>query len=175
MQKTIEAEVQQFEQLYQEHLDRIYRFVYSHVMNREAAEDLTSHIFLKALRGLDLEQSAHSSTAWLFRVAHTTVADYWRAHYRRATTYSLEELLETDLEDPAAEEGSILSSNASEDRVQGILHLLPTRYREVLTYRFLLNLSVRETAVSMGLTETNVKVMQFRALKLAADLDTITN
>jgi RNA polymerase sigma-70 factor, ECF subfamily len=173
MQTTIEAEVQQFEQLYQEHLDRIYRFVYSHVRNREAAEDLTSQIFLKALRGLDLEQSAHSSTAWLFRVAHTTVADYWRAHYRR-TTYSLEELLEAGWEDPAAEEGSILSSNASEDRVQGILQLLPARYREVLTYRFLLNLSVRETAVSMGLTETNVKVMQFRALKRAADLDTLT-
>jgi RNA polymerase sigma-70 factor (ECF subfamily) len=175
MQTTIEAEMQQFEQMYQEHLDRIYRFVYRHVRNREAAEDLTSQIFLKAVRSMELEQSAHSSSAWLFRVAHTTIADYWRAHYRRATTYSLEELLETDLEDPAAEEGSILSSNASEDRVQGILHLLPTRYREVLTYRFLLNLSVRETAVSMGLTETNVKVMQFRALKRAADLDTITN
>jgi RNA polymerase sigma-70 factor (ECF subfamily) len=54
------AEVQRLEQLYQEHLDRIYRFVYSHVRNREAAEDLTSQIFLKAVRSLDLEQSAHS-------------------------------------------------------------------------------------------------------------------
>ena len=175
MRTTIEAEVQQFKQLYQEQLDRIYRFVYSHVRNREAAEDLTSQIFLKAVRSLDLEQSMHSSSAWLFRVAHTTVVDYWRAHYRRATTYSLEELLEAGWEGPAAEEGSTLLSNASEDRVQGILQLLPARYREVLTCRFLLNLSVRETAVSMGLTETNVKVMQFRALKRAADLDTITN
>jgi RNA polymerase sigma-70 factor (ECF subfamily) len=175
MQPTIEAEVQQFEQMYQEHLDRIYRFVYSHVRNREAAEDLTSQIFLKAMRSLDLEQSAHSGTAWLFRVARTTMADYWRAHYRRATTYSLEELLEAGLEGSVAEEGSTLSSNASVDRVQGILQLLPARYREVLTCRFLLNLSVRETAFSMGLTETNVKVMQFRALKRAADFDTITN
>ena len=36
---TIEAEVQKFEQLYQENLDRIYRFVYSHVRNREAADE----------------------------------------------------------------------------------------------------------------------------------------
>ena len=57
---TMRAEVQRLEQLYQEHLDRIYRFVYSHVRNREAAEDLTSQIFLKAVRSLDLEQSAHS-------------------------------------------------------------------------------------------------------------------
>jgi RNA polymerase sigma-70 factor (ECF subfamily) len=110
----------------------------------------------------------------LFRVPHTTIADYWRAHYRRATPYSLEELLEAGWKGPEAEEGSTLSSNVSADRVQCILQLLPPRYGEVLTYRFLLNLSVRETAASMGLTETNVKVMQFRALKRAADLDTIT-
>ena len=73
---TMRAEVQQFEQLYQEHLDRIYRFVYSHVRNREAAEDLTSQIFLKAMRSLNLEQSAHSGSAWLFRVAHTTCLLY---------------------------------------------------------------------------------------------------
>src|SRR5437660_8765816 len=79
------AEIQQFEQLYQEHLDSIYRFVYSHLRNREVAEDLTSHIFLKAVRGQVLERSAHSSTAWLFRVAHTTIAGYWRAYYRQAT------------------------------------------------------------------------------------------
>ncbi len=79
---TIEIEVRKFEQLYQEHLNPIYRYVYSHVRNREAAEDLTSQIFLKAVRSLDLEQSVPSSTAWLFRVARTTTADYWRAHYR---------------------------------------------------------------------------------------------
>ncbi len=42
-----------------------------------------------------------------------------------------------------------------------------------LAFRFLLNLSVRETAVSMDLTEANVKVIQFRALKRAAELDGI--
>src|SRR5260370_29092331 len=87
---TSRAEVQQLEQLYQENLDRIYRFVYSHVRNREAAEDLTSQIFLKAVRSLDLEQSAHSGSAWLFRVARTTIVDYWRAHYRPVATAFLD-------------------------------------------------------------------------------------
>jgi RNA polymerase sigma-70 factor, ECF subfamily len=41
----------------------------------------------------------------------------------------------------------------------------------VLTCRFLLTLSVRETAVRMKLTEANVKVLQFRALKRAAELE----
>src|SRR5258708_12577433 len=87
---TIEIEVRKFEQLYQEHLNPIYRYVYSHVRNREAAEDLTSQIFLKAVRSLDLEQSVPSSTAWLFRVARTTTAPYSPPHHRPPPTHSLE-------------------------------------------------------------------------------------
>ena len=166
---TIEIEVRKFEQLYQEHLNPIYRYVYSHMRNREAAEDLTSQIFLKALRSLDLKQSAHSGSAWLFRVAHTTVADYWRAYYRRATTHSLEALVETGWEGPIDADLSPVSTRAAE-RVEDILQALPERDREVLTCRFLLKLSIRETALSMGVTEANVKVMQYRALKRAATL-----
>jgi len=61
--------------------------------------------------------------------------------------------------------------NSATARVQGLLQALPTPYREVLTCRFLLNLSIRETARRMGLTVANVKVMQSRALKRAAELE----
>jgi RNA polymerase sigma-70 factor (ECF subfamily) len=62
-------------------------------------------------------------------------------------------------------------STPPSERVQRILRALPERDREVLTCRFLSNLSLKETALRMGLTEANVKVVQFRALKRAADLD----
>jgi len=164
---TTRAEVQKFELFYQEHLDPIYHFVYSYVRNREVAEDLTSQIFLKAMSGLDLERSAYSGTAWLFRVARTTMADYWRAHCRRAATHSLEELVEAGWE---GQVGANPVRSKAADRVEDILQTLPGRDREVLTCRFLFDLSVRETALSMGVTETNVKVMQYRALRRAATL-----
>jgi RNA polymerase sigma-70 factor (ECF subfamily) len=134
---------------------------------------LTSQTFLKAVRYLDLERSIPEQRALLFRIAHTTITDHWRAHYRQAAPHSLDDLLEAGWEGPAVEERSTLSNSAAEERVQDILESLPARYREVLTYRFLLHLSVRETALSMNLTETNVKVIQFRALKRAAGLDVI--
>jgi RNA polymerase sigma-70 factor (ECF subfamily) len=164
--------MQEFQSFYQENLGPIYRYIYSNVRTREEAEDLTSQVFLKALRSLDLKRSMQSAQAWLFQVARTTIADYWRAHYR-GTPSSLEDLLEAGWEGPAAEEEPSLRSSGVEDRVQGILQALPERYREVLTCRFLLDLSVRETAVRMGLTETNVKVVQFRALRHAANLEAV--
>jgi DNA-directed RNA polymerase specialized sigma24 family protein len=54
------------------------------------------------------------------------------------------------------------------EQVRRILQALPAHYREVLTCRFLLNLTIHETALRMNLTGTNVKVIQFRALKRAA-------
>lgn len=163
------AAVQEFQTLYQENLGLIYRYVYSKVGNREEAEDLTSQIFIKAVRGVDQERGMQSIQKWLFQVARTTIADYWRAYYRISTN-SLEELLEAGWEGPADEEPAA-ASNQPAERVKRILQALPEHYREVLTCRFLLNLSIKETALSMGLTEANVKVLQFRALKRAADLE----
>ena len=165
------VDVQEFQTLYEENLGLIYRYVYSKVGNREEAEDLTSQIFLKAVRGVDHKRGAPSIQKWLFQVARTTIADYWRAYYR-TTASSLEELLEVGWEGPA-EDGAIFVSAQPVERVQRILRALPEHYREVLTCRFLLNLSIRETAVRMGLTEANVKVLQFRALKRAADLEPV--
>ena len=70
-------------------------------------------------------------------------------------------------------EEAIATNSYAADRVQRLLRALPQRYREVLHCRFLLNLSIRETASRMGVTEANVKVLQFRALKRAADLEQV--
>ncbi len=153
---------------YRENIGLIYRYVYSKMGNREEAEDLTSQIFLKAVRGLNYEREAQSVRKWLFQVARTTIADHWRAHYR-VTTSSLEVLLEAGWEGPV-EEDLFGANGKSAERVQHILQALPQNYREVLTCRFLLSLSVRDTAIRMGTTEGNVRALQFRALKRAADL-----
>jgi RNA polymerase sigma-70 factor (ECF subfamily) len=105
---------------------------------------------------------------WQFQGARTTIVDYWRIRYRGAAS-SLDDLFESGWEGPVHEEPPQVNSTAAE-RVQAILQSLPERDQEVLTCRFLLNLSIRETAARMGLTETNIKVIQFRALKRAADL-----
>jgi RNA polymerase sigma-70 factor (ECF subfamily) len=165
---------QAFQALYQENLCQIYRYVYSKVGNHEEAEDLTSQIFIKAVRHIDHVYNPQSTRNWLFQIARTTIADYWRAFYRTATS-SLDALIEAgwDGPDEDGDEDNLCEVSRSADLVQRILQALPERDREVLTCRFLLGLSLRETAVRMGVTEGNVKILQFRALKHAADLDSV--
>jgi RNA polymerase sigma-70 factor, ECF subfamily len=171
LRTTVGTEVQELEQLYQENLGLIYRYVYGQVRNRQEAEELTAQIFLKAVHSLDLQRGARSARTWLWQVARTTIADYWRAHYRVSAS-SLDELLEAGWEGPVEEEQTAINIESA-DRVQHILQALPERYREVLTCRFLLNLSIKATALRMGVTVANVKALQFRALKYAADLERV--
>src|ERR671924_2402054 len=70
---------------FRENAARIYRFIYPKVGNREAAEDLTSQVFLKAVRWLAQDRSADSIRAWLYTVARSTIADYWRAQSQQPT------------------------------------------------------------------------------------------
>jgi len=162
---------QEFQKFYQENLGLIYRYAYSQIGNREEAEDLTSQIFLKVVSRIDQERSRLSMQKWLYLIARSTIADYWRARYRLPKS-SLDQLLEAGWEGPAEVE-VIASSSGAEERVERILQALPEKYREVLKCRFLLKLSVKATALQMGVTEASVKVLQFRALKRAADLEQV--
>ena len=166
---------QEFQAFYEKNLLFVYRYIYSKIGCREEAEDLTSQVFMKALKNIDYQRDQHSLQKWLMQVMKTTIADYWRMHYQ-LSSHSLEQLLDAGWEGPADHHGSGPQASAPvnvdpSQHVQHILRALPENQREVLTCRFLLNLSIKETAQCLGLTETNVKVLQFRALKHAANID----
>ena len=165
---TIEkAQGQTLQVFYRTQVGLVYRSVYQSVRNHQEAEDLASEIFLKVVSGMDTTRGAKTAKRWLIELTRTTLADYWRAR-ARVTICSLEALVDTGWEGPLEEPPS--RGNTAVDRVQRLLQALPTPYREILTRRFLLQLSIRDTALSLGLTVANVKVVQHCALKRAADL-----
>src|SRR2546423_15270644 len=148
---------------FRENAARIYRFIYAKVGNRAAAEDLTSEVFLKAVRWLAQDRSAESIRAWLYIVARSTIADYWRQQSRQPTV---------PLEDPDAvlfcgTEGP-QEVRRTRERAWRILDALPEREREVLRLRFLHGYSAGEIGREMGLTPDHVRVLQLRALRRAA-------
>jgi RNA polymerase sigma-70 factor (ECF subfamily) len=157
-----------FRGIYEANVGMIYRFIYSKVGNREEAEDLTAQVFAKAVHGLDWSRPDAMQRQWLFQVARTTMIDHWRAT-RHLPTHSLDRLLASGWEGPPITTTSPVDV-APDEKVMRILAQLPTHYRDVLTCRFLLNMSIKETATHLGMTEANVKVIQLRAIRRAAEL-----
>lgn len=154
-----------FEALYAIYIQPLFRFIFSKVGNRTEAEDLTQVTFTKMLQSLGSFQFQSSFKTWLYRIAVNTVIDYWRDHYKHRTV-SLENFLEIlPLEERTFDEEA---QDQKEQKVSQILSGLNKEQRQVLELRFLKGYSIKETAEALLLSESNVKVIQHRALKKAA-------
>jgi len=152
------------EHAYTRYVVPIYRFLYSRLGNQEEAEDLTSEVFLKAVRQLEPTRDDASVQAWLYQVARTTLADYWRRRNRTP------EAPLGYLDVPEASGAAAAPDQFATQLALWLLDQLSDRYREVLTLRFLKGYSIKETAREMGITENHAKVLQFRAVQKAAAL-----
>ncbi|WP_416276455.1 RNA polymerase sigma factor [Mycolicibacterium sp. J2] len=151
-----------WEAVYEDNATWVYRTIYARVGNRADAEDLTSEVFLTAMRPIRLTASVAEVRAYLRRTASTVLAAHWRGTMGREIT-SID-----DVPVPPEQEEAISSAP---QRVAALLQALPDNYRRVLELRFLHGRAVREVATEMGISLANAKVLQHRALRLAAQLN----
>ena len=150
-----------WDEIYSDNVVRLYRLLYSKVGNRPDAEDLTTEVFLAALGPLRTTASRGEVRAYLAATARTVLAHYWRTRLgAEATVIEVAAALRF-LEDPPPD------SHAAAQAHQ-LLETLPDRHRRILELRFLNGLSIKEAAKELGVTVANAKVLQHRALRMAA-------
>src|SRR3984957_3497663 len=75
-----------WESVYRDNVDRLYRLMYARVGNRADAEDLTSGVFRTALRPLRLASSKGEVRAYLLLTAKTVLASHWRRRLGQPVT-----------------------------------------------------------------------------------------
>lgn len=135
-----------FESLYRQHVQAVYRFALSITRRKEVAEDLTSEAFLalnRELASIDPSQLP----AWLLTVVRNRARDMWR-HLEVEERYVFEKQPVTQ---PLAPPASSL-----EDWILEGAGLKPV-HRLCVMLRYVAGMSRAEIAVETGLTETQVK------------------
>ena len=151
--------------VYQDNATWVYRTLFARVGNRADAEDLTAEVFLAALRPLRLTASVGEVRAYLRATARTVLAAHWRETLgREITSIDVIEQLGPDCQN--SEE----AISTAPQRVAQVLDRLPDRYRQILELRFLQGSSIKEAATELGISVANTKVLQHRALRLAAQV-----
>jgi RNA polymerase sigma-70 factor (ECF subfamily) len=155
-----------WETVYRENVDRLYRLMYARLGNRPDAQDLTSEVFSTALRPMRLPTSKGEARSYLLLTARTALASHWRRRLGQPVT-----TIDPDTDIGYLTEASEIPSDAPE-RAGKILHGLPERYRRILELRFLEACSIKEAAHTMNISVSNAKVLQHRALQMAANLAT---
>ncbi len=152
-----------WEAVYRDNVDRVFRLMFSKVGNRPDAEDLTTEVFLTALRPLRVSASVGEVRAYLLATARTVLAGHWRRTLGREIT-TLDEEHDVAMFEAGTVDPRILV------RAEAILAQLPERYGRILRLRFLQACSLKEAAEQLGTTVGNAKVLQHRALRQAAQL-----
>ncbi|WP_216893782.1 RNA polymerase sigma factor [Nocardia alni] len=151
-----------WESIYRDNAVWLYALMFGKVGNRPDAEDLTAEVFTAALKPLRVSASVPEVRAYLRATARTVLAGYWRDRMGREITTIDEDFVA----DPPPE-----PQEADTEAARQLLEGLPERYRRILELRFLQGLSVRDAAAELDVSIANAKVLQHRALQLAAQRD----
>lgn len=145
-----------FALLIQQHHAKLYNFIYRYTRNRQDAEDLTQDTFVKAFKNFHRYDSKYAFASWLYTIGRRTVYN----HYRRARRT---EPMEFDIADEAERPDGAAERTDSRNSVWESAKNLKKEFQEVLTLKYIEDLSIIEIAQVLGKSQSNIKILLFRA------------
>ena len=149
-----------FAQLYEEYFDKIYRYVTLKIGDQAEAEDMTQQVFIKVLQSISsFRWKGIPFSAWLFRIAHNQMVDYFRKKKRYATIPLNESLRSSDIDPQRAVELKL-----DIEQLLSATKRLTEAQREVISLRFSGELSIDEVAKITGKSQGAVKALQHSAI-----------
>ena len=161
VQRARQGDHQAFAQLYENHFDKIFRYVVLKIGNQAEAQDMTQQVFVKAYESIGSYQlQGVPFTAWLFRIAHNQMVDYVRKQSKRQTVW-LDETIQ--VRDDSDLEHDVETKIEMEQVVTASKQLTKAQ-REVISLRFAGGLSITEAAKTMRKSEGAIKALQHSAI-----------
>ncbi|MFC6333429.1 RNA polymerase sigma factor [Paenibacillus septentrionalis] len=136
--------------------EHFYRLAYSYVKNQQDALDVVQDSIHKALRSVHRLDDASNMRNWYIRIVINTAIDRLRKQKREL------------LLDQSMLEGVMPSSQDSYANIdlQQVLHKLSAKYRIVIILKYFEDLTLRDIAEVLGISENTVKTRLYRALDL---------
>ena len=159
VRRAQQNEQEAFAQLYEAYFDKIYRYVVFKIGDKMEAEDITQQVFLKALRSISsFKWKGIPFSAWLFRIAHNQVVDYFRK--KRRAAIPLDESLASNTDNPQL----VTEQRLDIEQLTLATKRLTEAQREVVSLRFAGGLSIAQVANVTGKSQGAVKALQHSAI-----------
>ena len=151
-----------FQNIYFNYKERLYAFIFSLVRSHDETEELLQEVFIKIWNNRKKLDSNFSLNAYIYKIAKNTTLNFLRQK-----TYRL--LLEKELISSADNvDNSLEGLLINKDLVKYINTLtdqIPSRCREVFLLRYEHNLSYKEIAIKLSISENTVDTQLRKALK----------
>jgi RNA polymerase sigma-70 factor (ECF subfamily) len=157
------GEAEAFGVLYDRYVDAVYRYVFYRVRNEAEAEDVTSEVFMRALRAIPKYEPRQAFLAWLYRIARNAVIDRSRRQASRQQV-SFEDALAHPNADQVVnpDAGLLAGSDASVVRVA--MQQLTSLQQEILVLRYVEGYDTKTISKLIGKRDGTIRGIEFRAL-----------
>ena len=153
---------EQFSLIYDQYIEKIYRFVLIKVSSDQIAEDITSKVFMKGWESYQKNQNINNIGAFLYQIARNNVIDHYRSK-GRIKMVSSDAILEAIDPSLGVYEKAVLSADI--EAVKTAISGLKKEYQDVLIFHYLEDMPAEEIADIMGKPTGTVRVMIHRGLK----------
>jgi RNA polymerase sigma-70 factor (ECF subfamily) len=170
VQQAREGSQTAFTQLVEAYQSPIYNLAYRMLGNAVEAEDAAQETFIRAYRRLNTYDPSRKFSSWLLSIASHYCVDVLRR--RRMNYLSFDELppmIELSMPRAMQPEQVVLHRQQA-GAVQQLLDLLPPSYRTPVVLRYWYDMSYREIAETMDVTESTIKTRLHRARAKLAQL-----
>lgn len=159
---------EQFSQIYDQYIDKIYRFVYLKVNSQEIAEDLTSKVFLKGWESYKRNQnSIQNINAFLYQIARNLVTDHYREKSRTKVVFADNPKQIADSKVNLYEKAVL---NSDIEMVKSAIQNIEKKdYQDILIWHYLEDMPVSQIAEILDKPVGTIRVMIHRGLKYLKD------
>jgi len=154
---------EQFSQIYDQYIDKIYRFIYLKVNSQEIAEDVTSKVFIKGWEVFqNPKEEVKNPGAFLYQIARNSVVDYYR---EKGRTKIVSADASPEIVDPgtSAQDRAILSADVNV--VKKGIQKLKKEHQDIIIWHYLDDMPIADIAELLDKPAGTVRVMLHRGLK----------
>lgn len=129
---------------------------------REDAQEITNDVFLEAIDSLSFLQREQNVSAWLYRIAHNKMVDFYRKRKIKSVLLSsmpFLEIVESEINQPEFQ----YEKNKIRGSIEFALHNLSLKYQKILRLHYEEKIPVKELAKIFNLSFKATESLLFRA------------
>jgi RNA polymerase sigma factor (sigma-70 family) len=169
-EKIARSTADYFAAFYEQYLPKVFKYVSYRIPDTSQAEDLTSAVFEKALtkfKSYSSEKAAFST--WIFTIARNTLIDYFRKKSTERVV-PMDESFDSPDDDKSPEQTAIDEEECR--KLRACVAKLSPGEQEIISLKFGADMTNRQIAGMLSLSDSNVGVTLYRAVrKLRSDFE----
>lgn len=150
---VLDGQVNAFRYLVEKYQTPIYNLIVRIIHDKNEAKEITQDVFVKAYESLASFRSDHKFFSWIYRIAVNATLNWLKKQKRmvgldtlKGVSYSTEE-----------------SVNEREQLMQKAINMLNEKYKVLVVLKYYEQMSYKEVAETMSITEKKVRSRLFEA------------